>query len=103
MKARKIFGVVIVVSILAVVASTIALTTLDKEIIEIQYGEGKGIHSAEYTIDLLKDPTNGETDQPLTIYKDPLNGETDQPVGQIFEDPLNGETDQPTGNGSHRL
>ncbi len=84
MKAKKIFGVIIVLSVVAVIASTVALNTSNFDKIEYQFIDSKGVHTSEYTIDLVRDPVNGEIDQPVgQIYKDPVNGEIDQPVGQI--------------------
>ncbi|MCK5141408.1 MAG: hypothetical protein KAQ70_04380, partial [Candidatus Heimdallarchaeota archaeon] len=60
MKARKIFGVIFVISFVAVVASAVALNApTDKVIIEMS--DHKGVHSTDYAFD-LRDPTGGFPD-----------------------------------------
>ncbi len=97
MKAKKIFGVVLVLSVLAVVLSTVALTTTNKEIIEINISN-KGVHTSEYTFDLIKGPDDGQTDTPLQGITDkgPDDGQTDTPLQGITDKgPDDGQTDTP--------
>ena len=81
MKAQKIFGVIFVVSVLAVIVSTVALTTTNKEIVEIN-SDVKGVHTTEYTMDLIRGPVDGQTDTPIQGVSDkgPVDGQTDTPI-----------------------
>jgi len=97
MKARKIFGVIFVISFVAVVASAVALNApTDKVIIELS--DHKGVHCTDYTFDLIKDPTSGFPDEPIGgLFKDPTSGFPDEPIGGLFKDPTSGFPDEPIG------
>jgi hypothetical protein len=65
MKAKKIFGIIIVLSVVAVIASTVALNSSNVEKYEMQFSDIKGVHSTEYTINLIKGPDDGQIDTPV--------------------------------------
>ena len=100
MKARKIFGVIFVISFVAVVASAVALNApTDKVIIELS--DHKGVHCTDYTFDLIKDPAGGFPDEPIggLFKEDPAGGFPDEPIGGLFKaDPTDGFPDEPIGS-----
>ena len=98
MKAKKIFGVIIVLSVVAVIASTVALNTSNVDKYEMQFSDIKGVHSTEYTIDLIKGPDDGQIDTPVQGISDkgPDDGQIDTPVQGIYEKgPDDGQIDTP--------
>ena len=95
MKAKKIFGVVFTISIIAVIASTIALNTSNVEQIKIEQNDTIGVHSYDYSFD--KGPDSGYPDEPIGgLEKGPDNGYPDEPIGAI-RGPENGYPDEPIG------
>ena len=84
MKARKIFGVIFVISFVAVVASSIALNAPTEKLV-IEMSDHKGVHCTDYAFD-LRDPTGGFPDEPIGgLDKDPTGGFPDEPIGGIFD------------------
>ena len=95
MKAKKIFGVIFVISFVAVVASAVALNApTDKVVIEIS--DHKGVHCTDYSFDLIKDPA-GFPDEPIGIQKEDPAGFPDEPIGGLFKADPAGFPDEPIG------
>ncbi len=95
MKAKKIFGVILVISFVAVVASAVALNApTDKVIIEMS--DHKGVHCTDYTFDLIKDP-EGFPDEPIGIQKEDPTGFPDEPIGGLNKEDPTGFPDEPIG------
>jgi hypothetical protein len=98
MKAKKIFGVIFVISFVAVVASSIALNAPTGKLV-IEMSDHKGVHCTDYTFDLREDPTGGFPDEPIggLFKEDPTGGFPDEPIGGLFKDPTGGFPDEPIG------
>ena len=108
MKAKKIFGVVILISTIAVIASTVALYSDNVEKYEIIQTDQVGVHSSDYSWDLNdlavlidhhgpKGPDNGYPDEPIGANKGPDDGYIDEPIGGLTRGPDNGYPDEPIG------
>jgi len=108
MKAKKIFGVIIVLSVVAVIASTVALNTSNVEKFGIIQTDYNGVHSSDYSFDInsysiileenevfFRPPTDPVGDEPFS-YKAPVDPYGDEPIvsnrgpeNPVGDEPLN--------------
>ena len=112
MKAKKIFGVVIVLSVVAVIASTLALNTSNVEKFEIIQTDNIGVHSSDYGLDIsdyihvftqdtdgaYRPPEYPVGDEPFSL-KTPTNPVPDEPLGVYSRPPVNPVGDEPIAFG----